>query len=536
MAKEISEVKGFTKAELQDFVEKCLSFTELFCATEFYPYQQEFARAILIDVIDGRGNTLTGLFSRQSGKSETLANTAGAMMVLLPRLANLRDGQKFIFPQLKKFRKGLWVGIFTPSDNQSKTTYMRLKGKVDSVNSKIFFEDPEFAPDGLEKLEWVSNTQTFSEINNGSSVQMMSANKQANIESKSYHLILLDESQDLDEQVVNKSIMPMAAAYNGTSVATGTPGTTKGFFYNTIAFNRTEEQKPMMQQLHFQYDYLVCQKYNPDYKRYVDKQKRKIGEESDEFRMAFKIHWLLERGMAVPEELFDELTRKDLNISTSFKGEELVAGLDFGKGSDSTVLTIGRPILSQQDESGRYPVEVLYWWEKLGDDYESIFAELKDEVSRFSIGSMACDATGVGEPLVDRLTWELQHINIIPVKFSSQSKDHLYKNFLLMIQEKKVWWPGDSRIRKRKYWQMFRHQMTNLRKEYKGQFLACHAPEDQRNAHDDFPDSLALMLWCVHEEAMPYLQVSDNDDMYKGINWKQMGPTGTQRNVPFTLK
>lgn len=533
---ELTDIVGFTKDELEDLVEKCLSFIEIFCDTEFYPYQKEFGRAILVDILDGRGNTLTGLFSRQSGKSETMANTSGAMMVLLPVLANMQgeDGT-YVYPQLKKFRKGLWVGIFTPSDNQSTTTYKRLMGKVDNPRTRIFFDDPDFCPKGYDRLAWVRNSKDFSELNNGSSIQMMSANKQANIESKSYHLILLDESQDLDYTVVHKSIMPMAAAYHGSSVATGTPGFHKGFFWEAIDFNKAEQLNRGMQQLHFQYDYRTVQKYNPDYKKYVAKQKRKIGEDSDEFRMAFKIEWLLERGMAVPEDLFEELTKKSLNISTSHNASELVAGLDFGKGSDSTVLTIGRPIYDERDESGRCPVEVIYWWEKLGDDYESIFAELKAELSRFSVRTIACDATGVGEPLVDRLTWELQNMNVIPVKFSSQSKDHLYKNFLLMLQEKKCWWPGDATLRKRKYWQMFRNQMTSLRKEYKGQFLACHAPTDQRHAHDDFPDSLALMLWCVHEDAMPFVEVTGDDGLYTGIKWHDQRHR-SQGGMTFSLR
>lgn len=530
--KDLDKIQGFTKRELEELVEKCVDFVEIFCATEFYPYQKEFARSIVSDVLNSGGNILTGLFSRQSGKSETIANTAAALMVLLPKLANMK-GDTYVFPQLQKFRKGFFVGIFTPSDNQSMTTYNRLKGKIDSPNTSIFFADPEFAPEGHEGLEWTNNRQDYSALNNGSLVQQMSASKQSKIESKSFHLILLDESQDLDEFIVNKSIRPMLAAYNGSTCATGTPGTTKGFFYNTIAFNNNEQTKPGEVQLHFQYDYKVCQRYNADYKKFVDKERRRLGEDSDEFRMAYKIEWLLERGMAISEELFDRLTRKDLNIRTSEQHIELVGGLDWGKSSDSTVLTLGRPIYDQRDESGRFPVEVIYWWEKMGDDYESIFAELKNELSKFSVQTLAVDSTGSGEPLADRLIYELPRVLVIPVKFSSQSKDHLYKNFLLMLQEEKVWWPGLDRLQRRKYWQMFKHQMLNLRKEYKGQFLSCHAPEDVRNAHDDFPDSLALMLWCIHEEAMPNVQISSAPrEMYSTNDWKNLRPS----NTPFTLR
>lgn len=526
-AKELTEDVKFSKAELADFVSRCLDFTEIFCATEFYAYQREFATAIIIDIIDNRSNTLTGLFSRQSGKSETVANVAAAMMVLLPQLSLLKkEKTTYLFPQLRKFRRGLYVGIFTPSDNQSITTYKRTQGKLISKDARLFFEDPDFCPVGYEKLAFNQNNNAYLELNNGSHLQMMSANKQANIESKSYHLILLDESQDLDEFVVNKSIMPMAAAYNGTSIATGTPGTTKGLFYNTIQFNKAEQLRPSMQQLHFEYDYKVCQKYNPDYKKYVDKQRRKIGEDSDEFRMAYRLHWLLERGMAISEDLFEELTIKSRNITTSLFGVDLVAGLDFGRVGDSTVLTVGRPRFDEADESGRCPVDVIYWWEKLGDDYEQIFKELKAEVEKFQIRTLAADSTGVGEPLVTRLIYELPQTLVIPVRFTAQSKDHLYKNFLVMLQEKKCTWPGDSRVRKRRYFQLFEHQMLNLRKEFKNGYLRCMAPEDVKNAHDDFPDSLALMLWCIYEEAMPFIEVKTNDAY----------DYNPRQRVPFTLR
>lgn len=526
MGKQLVEIDPFTDDELLDVAEKCYNFVELFTAIGLYPYQESMAKAIIIDVVGNLGNIYTGLFSRQSGKSETVANTAASLMVILPALANAKDeNNHYLFPQLKDYRKGFWVGIFSPSNTQSSTTYKRLRDRIQGKDGREILQSPELSV-GIHESLWppVSNKGDYLELNNGSYCLMMSADKQSKIESKTFHLILLDEAQDLDEFVVNKSVMPMGAATNATVVATGTPSITKGFFYNTIEFNKVEQIKSqrkdrkLVPMMHFEYDYKVVQKYNPNYRKYVQKEKKKLGYDSDEFRMAYRLHWLFERGMALTKELFDELTVKSLNITTSLNTTELVAGLDFGKTSDSTVLTIGKPHWDEADESGRCPVEVLNWWEKLGDDYESIFAELKEQISHYSINTLACDATGVGEPLVNRLTMELPHITIIPVKFSSQSKDHLYKFFLLMLQERKVFWPGLDRVRKRNYFKMFEQQMLNLQKEYKGQYLSCHAPEDQRNAHDDFPDSLALMLWTVNEMAMPYIDVQ-GQDYFHGQNW-----------------
>lgn len=522
MSKNLPKITEFSEEDIRDLTEKCLNFTELLCARAFYPYQFKMAEAIVIDVLGNYGNTISGLFSRQSGKSETVANTAAALMVILPKLANLQqeDGT-FIFPQLQKFRRGFWVGIFSPSATQSSTTYKRLRDRLTTRDGREILSTGELALDGDESL-WppVSNKNDYLELNNGSFCLMMSADKKSNIESKTFHLILLDEAQDLDEFVVGKSIMPMGAATNASTVATGTPSTTKGFFYNLIEFNKAEQMsrkrpdRRMVPQLHFEYDYKVVQKYNANYKKYVTKEKKKLGFESDEFKMAYRLMWMLERGMAITREEFDDLTKKHLNIVTECKDAELVAGLDWGKESDSTVLTIGKPLWDRVDEEGRAPVEVLNWWEKLGDNYPNILQEVKDQLERYSVTTLAVDATGVGEPLYEQLMMELPHITVIPVKFSSQSKDHLYKFFLLMIQQQKVWWPGLDRVRRRKYFKMFEQQMLNLQKNYKGQYLTCHAPTDQKNAHDDFPDSMALMLWCINEQAMPYVQSSADPGFY----------------------
>lgn len=525
------EKQEFTEQELEELTSKVFNFTELFCFTEpgtgFYPYQITMAKAILKDVLANLGNTLTGLFARQSGKSETVADVAAALMVILPKLARLTDEEgKRLFPALFKFRNGYYVGVFAPSSLQAGTTYKRIRDRLTSSHAKVFLQSQEFALEGYTSL-WppISNTGTYFELNNGSLCMQMTAEKTAKIESKTYHLILYDESQDLDQFVVGKSIAPMGASTNATSVATGTPGFTKSFFYNQIKENELDElqirrhDRRTQPQLHFENDYRIVQKYNPDYKKHIAKEKKRIGEESDEFQMAYCLKWLLERGMAVPDALFDELSIKNKGIQSQYKGEDLVAGLDWGKGEDSTVLTIGKPHWEAMDENGRMPVEVIYWWEKVGDNYENIIAALKDELSQFSIMTLAADATGVGEPLADRLTIELPYITVVPVKFSAQSKDHIYKNFLLTLQEKMCTWPADPYVRERKYFKKFKNEMLNLVKEYKNGYLSCHAPVDQVKAHDDFPDSLALMLWCLNSECMPFIEISDANALYEQQSW-----------------
>ena len=77
------------------------------------PYQEPLARRMFESVIIGDGAMLTALFSRQSGKTETVANTISTLMIMLPRLAKA-------YPTLLgKFERGVWVGVFAPVERDA---------------------------------------------------------------------------------------------------------------------------------------------------------------------------------------------------------------------------------------------------------------------------------------------------------------------------------------------------------------------------------------------------------------------------------
>jgi hypothetical protein len=80
------------------------------------------------------------------------------------------------------------------------------------------------------------------------------------------------------------------------------------------------------------------------------------------------------------------------------------------------------------------------------------------------------------------------------VKFSMQSKDAMSKNLLVQIRNKATAYPfDDSRECKD-----FEAEMLNLEREYKGEFLSVHAPEDGKS-HDDYFASWMLCEWAHHE-------------------------------------
>ena len=109
---EEEELDELSKKFVDKLIEQIMQFMAVLVGHELHPYQAPLARRIIESVIINDGEEITALAARQSGKSETIANTVVTLMVLLPRLSEL-------FPELLgKFKNGIWVGMFAPVECQ----------------------------------------------------------------------------------------------------------------------------------------------------------------------------------------------------------------------------------------------------------------------------------------------------------------------------------------------------------------------------------------------------------------------------------
>ena len=125
-----------------ELVNTVFSFCELYSSVSFFPYQEQFSKRVIRSVLENDGEEITALFSRQSGKSETVATTTGGMMIILPQMANMpmfADDSR-----LTMFKDGMWIGIFAPSLRQAQNTYSRLKSRLKCKSALAILEDPEF--------------------------------------------------------------------------------------------------------------------------------------------------------------------------------------------------------------------------------------------------------------------------------------------------------------------------------------------------------------------------------------------------------
>ena len=153
-----------------------------------YSYQEPPAFRIIYSMLARDGAEITMLFARQSGKSEIVTFCVVTLGVLLPVLAK-------IFPrELGHFSMGVKMGLLAPQGEQVQTIYSRCMERLLSEPVKMFLDDPDILDAPLSSVHF--------KLKSGSFLTGQSAAKQSKIESKTYHIVFMDEAQDMDTEKV----------------------------------------------------------------------------------------------------------------------------------------------------------------------------------------------------------------------------------------------------------------------------------------------------------------------------------------------
>ena len=497
---EEEELDELSKEFVQKVIDRCIQFMDMLVGHPLHPYQLPLARRIIESVLINDGEEVTALAARQSGKSETIANTVATLMVLLPRLAKM-------YPDLLgKFKDGIWIGMFAPVEGQVETLFGRTVNRLTSERALEILGDPEI-DDSLGKVAGV--TRQIKLKNSGSSLIMMTANPRAKIESKSFHLIVIDECQEADDFVVSKSISPMLAYYSGTMVKTGTPTTHKNNFYRSIQLNKRRQTGAKSRQNHFQWDYRDVSKYNANYGKFIKKEMLRIGEESDEFQMSYCCKWLLDRGMFVTSNVLDELGDTSQEVVKAWHRTPVVVGIDPARKIDSTVVTVVWVDWDRPDEFGYFDHRILNWLEIQGDDWEDQYFQIVQFLSNYDVLAVGVDANGVGDAVAQRLKLLLPRAEVHSLGSSQSEQSKRWKHLKALIDRRMVGWPAHAKTRRLRTWKRFYQQMSDLETKFQGPNFLAHAP-DEAHAHDDFADSLAIACCLTMDLTMPSVEVSSS--------------------------
>jgi hypothetical protein len=487
-----------SQAEFIDtLVKRCLLFIEEFNDVRFYPYQTEVSYRICESVIINDAEELTGLISRQAGKTETLANTFAGLMVLLPKLA-------LSFELLARFKKGLWIGCFAPTEDQSDTLHGRIVDRLTSDHALNFLMDPEIDDEVKGKGKVIR-------LKNGSLARRQTCNPKAKIEGKTYHVIVIDEAQDADADVVRKSVHPMMAATAGTMVKIGTPARVKGDFYRAIQQNKRRfTSRARRRQNHFEYDWKIVAKYNPSYARYIQKEKARLGEDSDEFQMSYAIRWLLDRGQFVTDEVMDALFDPSMPLVRSWYRSPCVAGIDPARLRDSTVVTVCWVDWEYPDPFGFREHRVLNWLELHNQPWEEQYFRICEFLDNYKLAYVGVDAQAMGSAIAERLQHLLgSRCEVIGMASDVKTQGVRWKNLQTLIDRRLMVYPGHSKARRTRVYQRFRQQMSDAIKVFRAGQMLVEAPQEQE-AHDDYVDSLALACAASMIEAVPTVEVAES--------------------------
>ena len=366
------EIDETTAEFVDELVNKLVLFIEEFCDVSFFPYQVPIAKSIIESIVLGDGEEKTLIATRQSGKSEVVSNVIAGLMVILPRLSN-------VYPTwLKKFEKGFWVGVFAPTEDQADTVFGRVVTKLTSDHATSFLLDPD-----IDDKATAGGTRGKGKVltlkKSGSLCRMQTCNPKAKIESKTYHFAFIDEAQEADETMITKSIKPMLAWNNGTVVLGGTAQRYKSYFYSAIQYNKRRDiNARSSKRHHHEYDWKIAAKYNKNYASFIAKEKLRIGEDSDEFRLSYCNSWLLEKGMFVSEDRLDTLYDQSMPLVSEWWKTPVVVGIDVARSSDSTVVTVVWVDWDHPDPFGFYEHRVLEWHEINNVEWESQYFEIID--------------------------------------------------------------------------------------------------------------------------------------------------------------
>ena len=321
----------------------------------------------------------------------------------------------------------------------------------------------------------------------------------------------------------SQSVHPMGAAYNATICKIGTATTFKGDFYEAIQRNKQFiKDNPTLVRNHFEYDCDVVARFNPKYAKYLEREKRSLGENSDEYRMSYKLEWIISRGMfvdiqKVEKECGDEyLGRVPRDMQATH-----VVGIDVGGGSssnkkyaDSTVITVvevnwNEPVLMEKttdDETGEDIVYTAYntyikdWCEirpEIAENYEEQYQMIMEYLKNFNVVRIVIDATRESS-LAQRIQANMR-CEVIPFVFSSKSKSDIYKHLQIEINTGRARFPRDRDTIVTSEYRKFTQQLADLQKGYSGSHLVVSHP-DEKGAHDDYPDSWCLAVWGTRDQ------------------------------------
>ena len=432
------------------------------------PYQAEAGQAIIDSVLNRRGLTFTVVMARQAGKNELSA-------------------QLELFLLIKNARRSI-EGI-----KAAPTFLPQGYGSMRRLWSRILETGPEVMAhrEGAQTVRLGSARMTF-----------LSAEPTSNVVGHTASLLLeVDEAQAVDSEKFDREFRPMAASTGATTVYYGTPWDDSTLLEGMVQHNLELQRRDGIRR-HFSADWQEVAALNPDYARFVEGERARLGENHPLFLTQYCLRQVPGSGRLFSGAQQAQMTGTHSRRHTPIPGETYVAGLDIGGGMgesdhDATVLTIGRVIEPASDALVQTPrVEVVEHIALTGVPHDELFGRLADVLGRvWSVQRVAVDATGLGETIARMLQRTLGEDVVRPFKFSAESKSRLGYELIAAANGGRLrMYEPDGSPEHIEFWQQIERARVAYRPSQQMNFYV-----DPSEGHDDYLASLALAVQAASD-------------------------------------
>ncbi|HEU65786.1 MAG TPA: hypothetical protein ENN57_03860 [Chloroflexi bacterium] len=466
------------------------------------PYQLEVARAAVDSIQKGMGLTFSVEIARQGGKNELSAH----LEVLLLTLYMVRGGN------IVKCSP-----TFKP---QTVISMERLKQRLD-----------DFGFDGIYRLHMGYIIQLV----NAKAVFLSAEGSSSVVGHTADILLEIDEAQDVGKEKYTREFRPMGSATNVTTVLYGTAWDDSTLLEEVKQANLELERRDGIKR-HFRYDWQEVGRYNPEYVRFVQAERQRLGEEHPLFRTQYALLPITHGGgflsrqqialvlgqhrrQSHPEGkntyiagvdlagehewemrledvlashpkchsvLDTESRRGCVTLGSRFRGNdrEVDSG---GSGHDSTVITIAEVDATSPSQPVLKVVEQYRW---TGTPHSRLYTQMTDILKNvWNCRRIVVDATGIGQPVASFLRTELGS-RVIPFVFTSKSKSDIGFELLSFVNS------GRLKLYKQDGSMEYKETLFELeraRVRYRpNQTMNFYV--DPQEGHDDFLVSLALVV------------------------------------------
>ena len=286
------------------------------------------------------------------------------------------------------------------------------------------------------------------------------------------HILDIDEAGLIPDATLNEAILPMGTDYDGQINKMGTPWG-RNHLFKSFEDGGGIEGKPAQPGCFA----LRCSTYDNPFvsRRYIERvliknmTKLQIDTEilalfSDDIGKVFK--W----------DSIQAAYNLETEVGSDPKPDRIyVMGWDLAKSIDWTVGVV-------LDITDEHDLKLVYKERFQRTSWDYVVSRIVEVGRRYGTALAAVDATGLGDPIVERLTSE---ISVEPFKFSAESKPALVNNLKILMEEGRI---------KFDYWGDFvdelRYYSFQLSSRSKNILMGT------QSEHDDCVIAFALAAWA----------------------------------------